>query len=789
MLVQHGGTASERWTTTTNSQPNSQGNVFLWSDNSRRGEAQQVHNYQEKLFSNHVRKKPRRRTIYVPSDDTTILTIHPGSRKIAAEGNSLTLGDNSQSQKHAHSHIKPERGQTSVLGKKTFAAAPKRALQPTLKTLQENNECHDIFGGGPGKENYPPKQLAAAKSASGNLQTGMTKPRRVSIRFGQCQNPEPSAVDVNRDKTVAGGHGYCESKHNLAAQRRSNSGIPLQKTPLDRPARKRNSLYYNNFHGPSQRTKLVSEASTQLPHGHRNEYRILEEDISHPQMYEDEDAWLSNQETALKQLVNSLFLSMLPAEPKMAHEARRKAMLRVYQEHSCELAHKRLKASLLYGVLSPPKEASKDFASFDEDLGLRQKLIEFWLKSYDLPALAAALEVVVGRVIQDLTDTAPKIDSTSQDMKQAKAQISRKQRGIIGSFLETCIIRNEDTSYTSQKPSKFCSWRRTMLRSLMLVLLLDKVKESGVLTTNLFQSRSAIKSSKDALSALARLLSPFIADINRILAHLGFSVQHMQLPISEYQYKVENLAVDLRDGVRISLLAELLLQSSESDWCWARSAPDSGDALPPLSQDWCTLRLSQSLKFPCETRVQKLHNVRIALSALEQPLNLSADTQSYKAEDIVDGHRERTISLLWSLVGKHGLGLLVDFEELKSEILRLRKDSCCLKTQSGFPSHVLPDLIGSQTLELQSLLLHTWAREIAAKHHELEVVNLSTSFADGRVFEAIVDEYRHFIFDRPAQRTKETPKDARLDTKLLEIGCSNAFGESRQSFERTLCMS
>ena len=38
---------------------------------------------------------------------------------------------------------------------------------------------------------------------------------------------------------------------------------------------------------------------------------------------------------------------------------------------------------------------------------------------------------------------------------------------------------------------------------------------------------------------------------------MGFAVSHVQQPLDEFNYAVTNLAVDLRDGVRLMRLIEL----------------------------------------------------------------------------------------------------------------------------------------------------------------------------------------------------------------------------------------
>lgn len=78
----------------------------------------------------HTRKNPRRRTIWVPSDDTTILKIHPG---VQSGPKFLLRGTN-----------QPDAGKRGQ--RKPLAAAPKRAaLQPARKHLQESIDQHDSY--------------------------------------------------------------------------------------------------------------------------------------------------------------------------------------------------------------------------------------------------------------------------------------------------------------------------------------------------------------------------------------------------------------------------------------------------------------------------------------------------------------------------------------------------------------------------------------------------------------------------------------------------------------------
>ena len=60
--------------------------------------------------------------------------------------------------------------------------------------------------------------------------------------------------------------------------------------------------------------------------------------------------------------------------------------------------------------------------------------------------------------------------------------------------------------------------------------------------------------------------------------------------------------------------------------------------------------LLKELRVPAVSRLQKIHNVSVALSALKNAGYIL--TGDISAKDISDGHREKTLSLLWQIVFK-----------------------------------------------------------------------------------------------------------------------------------------
>lgn len=205
----------------------------------------------------------------------------------------------------------------------------------------------------------------------------------------------------------------------------------------------------------------------------------------------------------------------------------------------------------------------------------------------------------------------------------------------------------------------------------MIVYILDSFADSGSSGTGLFQSSSTFKSTHAVLIELGNLLLPANGNISRSLAQLGYQVSHKQPPLTNYDHRIVNLVADLRDGVRLAYIVELFLFSPQSHAEHKTSEDMTFQGLkrhvikPPSDQP-----LSKHLKFPCIGRQQSMCNVQITFDALQGIPGLAPILGNVSAQDIVDGHREKSIVLLWALVGRWGLGLVVDMKELRREIRR-----------------------------------------------------------------------------------------------------------------------
>ncbi|KAH8382432.1 hypothetical protein KR009_003505, partial [Drosophila setifemur] len=167
--------------------------------------------------------------------------------------------------------------------------------------------------------------------------------------------------------------------------------------------------------------------------------------------------------------------------------------------------------------------------------------------------------------------------------------------------------------------------KHTLQKILFLLLFLDQAKQKRIVKHNpcLFVKKSPHKETKDILLRFSSELLANIGDITRELRRLGYTLQHKQTFLDEFNYAFNNLAVDLRDGVRLTRVMEVIL----------------------LRDD-----LTRQLRVPAISRLQRIFNVKLALGALnEANYQLGGDIA---APDIVDGHREKTLSLLWQIIYK-----------------------------------------------------------------------------------------------------------------------------------------
>ncbi|KYO34534.1 abnormal spindle-like microcephaly-associated protein [Alligator mississippiensis] len=373
-----------------------------------------------------------------------------------------------------------------------------------------------------------------------------------------------------------------------------------------------------------------------------------------------------------------------------------------------------------------------------KDIGERQKILN-WLLSYNPLWLRIGLETVYGELIA--------LESNSDVMGLA-------------TFILNRLLWNPDIAAEYRHPSVPHLYRDgheaalskfTLKKLLLLVCFLDCAKQSRIIDHDpcLFCKDAEFKTSKDILLAFARDFLSGEGDLSRHLGFLGLPVNHVQTPLDEFDFAVTNLAVDLQCGIRLVRAMEL------------------------LTKNWT---LSEKLRVPAISRLQKMHNVDIALNVLkERGVQLQDETgASISSRDIVDRHRERTLALLWKIVFAFQVEVSLNVEHLKEEIEFL-KNAHSIKTKmaalnisvhkgrknsSGYPS--------SESYQENVKLLMDWVNAVCG-FYNTKVENFTVSFSDGRVLCYLIHHYHPYYMPLEAvcQHTTQTVECTKNGTVVL----------------------
>ncbi|KAF2169743.1 hypothetical protein M409DRAFT_64769 [Zasmidium cellare ATCC 36951] len=771
----------------------------------------------EDLFGPAIKKEPRRKTIFIP-EDTTICTIHPGANTTAGLDDTFNIQlfpDEVSTQPEEKAEDK-----TSHLSKPvrrprmSLSAAPRRVPLVPIRP-SEYTDGFDVCGHDTGKENLAPGAQKSFKPTTKSSPDGRRHMERMAhpkasqptatqshganaVRINRTVRPslmQPTAATHARQINAARPAVPVPTALSRASQATrgappptaapratkplsaaTTAAKPTMRHSMDnaRPSLSRNnsprnspSSNANNANNATEKKSLrqhIDMKRLELQASKLSLYPVLPENLSQPELYEDR--WLSQQEVALTEVINEIFAAAERHSPIGSQTMPlRESLIAIYHQPEVAMLHQRLQASLIYGALSRPR-ATSTTADPARDIGLRKKFISLFLETYDEDSLRAATEVIVGRQI-------PKRDSTGD----ANGIISSEQildpragRRALTGFLETFFVSPADIDFAEcaragdNSDHETIRWRKSILRSVLLVWLLDQAKASDLVNGCLFKKTSAKKSSTAVLVTFAGMMMPSVGDIVRAMKQFDYEVSHVQDPLDEVHYEISNLAVHLRDGIMLTRLVEILLYnqktipaaSDDANATITIQMPDSTQLLSEMYLPDTSLNgrlLSQHLKMPCLGHAQKHFNVQIALSALEnhgiRGANVVGDIAT---DDLVNGHREKTLSLLWSLVSTFGLSHLVDFKYV------------ALDAHRGEEKAIAQESLNHQ--EPEKLLLE-WAAAYAAKQG-VKVTNLTTSFANGKAYSAILCGFQVYISSTNNGATT-------LEARLTALGCSTAF--------------
>ncbi|XP_015610094.1 abnormal spindle-like microcephaly-associated protein homolog isoform X2 [Cephus cinctus] len=246
------------------------------------------------------------------------------------------------------------------------------------------------------------------------------------------------------------------------------------------------------------------------------------------------------------------------------------------------------------------------------DIGLQKEILELFL-SYNPLWLRIGLEAVYGETIP--------LHSNNDIVGLSRFLLSRF-------FSDPFLVKNHShPAVINLKLPRFTPLMNKFMLSkfLLVVYFLDYAKTNKLIGHDpcLFHKKAVHKDSRSIILTFSRELLSGIGDVTKVLRSYGYVVSHKQTYLDEYNYAIVDLATALRDGVRLCRVMELITGKRN---------------------------LTCKCRVPAISRLQKVHNVDLALTTLKNSGYVL--TGDIDAKSIADGHREKTLSLLWQIINK-----------------------------------------------------------------------------------------------------------------------------------------
>jgi len=297
--------------------------------------------------------------------------------------------------------------------------------------------------------------------------------------------------------------------------------------------------------------------------------------------------------------------------------------------------------------------------------------------------------------------------------------------------------------------------RFALKKFLELVYFLDIAKESRLIRHNpcLFCPDSQFKTSRDVLITFSKDYLSGEGDITKHMAYMGYMVTHKQTKLDEFDYAVTNIKTDLRCGLRLAKVAELVTGVVSNS----------------------------NMRVPAVSRLQKVHNTDVALDALKDGgLDIP---KSISSKDVVDGNREKTLTLLWTIIFGYQLTTILDVQKLREEINHLKR-SLNVRIRMGDVSAKAGQawLDGLKTRSPQQGILAgenlelvmEWAQLVMA-HYNVEVENWTVSWCDGRGLCLLVHHYQPELLTKDMIKN-QTSLTHQMDNQNLDDSMEFNYG-------------
>nr|XP_040580435.1 abnormal spindle-like microcephaly-associated protein homolog isoform X2 [Lepeophtheirus salmonis] len=383
----------------------------------------------------------------------------------------------------------------------------------------------------------------------------------------------------------------------------------------------------------------------------------------------------------------------------------------------------------------------RDDRCLNKDLGMKQGFLSLLL-NYNPLWLRIGLETIYGEILH--------VTGNSDIIGISRFIITRllSNPAISEEFIHPTVPHLYRPGY-QEALKKF-----TLKKFLQIIYFLDYAKNNKLIKHNpcLFCKDADFKMSRDLLLDFSKKFLAGEGDVTKHLRYFGYDVSHKQSALDEFDFAVVNIPTDLRCGVRLCRVLEIILDKE----------------------------LTSKVRVPAISRLQKVHNVSIALEALKSsPVGLPDEISS---KDIVNGHMEKTLNLIWHIIFGLKLKNILSIEKWDKEIVLLRKS---LKVHALMNEVAVSGLKFVLRKEAEDIHFETdttakyvlmWCRLVCA-HYGVEIENLSVSFSDGRALCFLIHHYYPSFLPKEEIMMNTTVSSVSLTNEAMSLDNARRINE------------
>ncbi|KPM10939.1 abnormal spindle-like protein [Sarcoptes scabiei] len=316
-------------------------------------------------------------------------------------------------------------------------------------------------------------------------------------------------------------------------------------------------------------------------------------------------------------------------EEKLMDILRAKA-IELYESDDMKLVRE-----VLLEDLRVPRYYIRKDRSIHADVGSKKHILELLL-NYNPLWLKVALETIFGQRMtrSSKNEVHTLIQFLTQNLLSFKALALKKN------------FKNVTTYFINENHVKAAKVH-ILYHFLMIVHFLDVAKLKRLINHDpcLFRSNAECKSSRALVLLFTRDYITGVGDITKSLRNAGILLQYVQNPIEEFNFTVTKLSSDLRCGVRLARLLEIILLRN--------------DILPRLH-------------FPSHNITRKLHNLEVVFQMLK-PF-IKDFEKNFTPKEICTGCRPKTILLLDELIEIYRLRMRdIEWQQSIDSIVKIQR--------------------------------------------------------------------------------------------------------------------